>query len=273
MENEYYGVIYKITNTINSKVYIGQTTQNPKKRWREHITRSKNDNKYSTAITKAINKYGVENFIFEVVELIQYKKDLNIKEEEYIKKFNSLCPNGYNILSKVWSVTHSKEVRNKISKYNKNKKHTNSTSRYFGVMYNKKYNTWFAKAPGNKHIGIYLYEDEAAKARDIFILKFNYTGYALNFPELENKYLNNEITILSTTERKKLKYQEKTDAKQRNKEEKKQKHILPDIFPSESGDCWFVLIMSNEGIKYFDSFKTEQEAIQAHKNKLLESNL
>lgn len=84
--------LYKITNLINGKIYIGQTIH-PKKRWWEHKQRAKThyDN---YPLHLAIDKYGEDNFKFEIIEeSINY----NERETELIKQYNSLCPNGYNV--------------------------------------------------------------------------------------------------------------------------------------------------------------------------------
>ena len=85
--------IYKITNLINQKVYIGQSIH-PEKRWWEHCQRAKTlyDN---YPIHLAIRKYGEENFSFEILE---WTENFNERERELIIYFNSLSPNGYNIL-------------------------------------------------------------------------------------------------------------------------------------------------------------------------------
>lgn len=88
------GRIYKITNLINGKIYIGQTIATINERWAGHKCDSKRKN---TAIGNAINKYGEENFSIEVVEDdIDYEL-LDEKEIFYIKEYNSLYPVGYNI--------------------------------------------------------------------------------------------------------------------------------------------------------------------------------
>lgn len=91
------GFIYKITNTITNKCYIGETIRsNPESRWLQHIQNSKR-NKGCPALRDAINKYGVDKFIFDVL-IICFDEDRYKYEIEYIKKFNSQVPNGYNIL-------------------------------------------------------------------------------------------------------------------------------------------------------------------------------
>jgi group I intron endonuclease len=93
------GYIYKITNTINNKVYIGETTETtPEKRWNRHIQTLKYKDRGCPALKNAINEYGLENFKFEVI-IICFDEDVYKYEEEYINKYNSIAPNGYNILS------------------------------------------------------------------------------------------------------------------------------------------------------------------------------
>ena len=87
--------IYKITNLVNQKSYIGQSV-NIDKRLKEHINDAFNPNRkeYDYPLSRAYRKYGVENFSKEVL-CICSKEELNEKEEYYIKIFNSK-ENGYN---------------------------------------------------------------------------------------------------------------------------------------------------------------------------------
>lgn len=86
--------IYKITNKLNNKCYIGQSN-NPVRRWNKHKNCiNNNDDVSKSAIHDAIRKYGVENFDFTI---IGWFDDYNNKEKYYIKYYNSLVPNGYNI--------------------------------------------------------------------------------------------------------------------------------------------------------------------------------
>ncbi len=91
------GFIYKITNTKSGKCYVGETIKsNPEDRWRGHI-QVINRNGGCPALKDAIKKYGVDSFKFEVL-IICFDEDRFKYEKEYIKKYNSQVPNGYNIL-------------------------------------------------------------------------------------------------------------------------------------------------------------------------------
>lgn len=84
--------IYKITNLINNKVYIGQSVH-PERRWHEHIW---GNNKYKSYIHSAIKKYGVENFLFEIIESnIENYNEREIYWINFYQANNSLY--GYNL--------------------------------------------------------------------------------------------------------------------------------------------------------------------------------
>ena len=63
-------LIYKITNIINNKSYIGQTIKTAEERWKEHKAHAfgSHPNDQNKTLYKAIRKYGVENFTFEVLQ-------------------------------------------------------------------------------------------------------------------------------------------------------------------------------------------------------------
>lgn len=85
------GYIYKITNDINNKVYIGQTTYSLEERWKHHIADA---SRYPYKIYRAINKYGIEHFQIQLIEECP-NEDLDKKEIYWIGKYNSY-ENGYN---------------------------------------------------------------------------------------------------------------------------------------------------------------------------------
>jgi len=88
------GLIYIITNKVNGKQYVGQTVSKLNDRWAGHKCDARVKN---TIIAHAIVKYSPENFeIFAIEENIPYSQ-LDEKEISYIKEYNTLTPNGYNM--------------------------------------------------------------------------------------------------------------------------------------------------------------------------------
>jgi group I intron endonuclease len=91
------GYIYKITNTVNNKSYIGVTVQsNVLLRFNSHIT-SIRRGKGCPLLAKAVKKYGEVAFTFKVL-IICFDEDVLRWENDYILKYNTKSPNGYNIL-------------------------------------------------------------------------------------------------------------------------------------------------------------------------------
>ena len=88
------GFIYKITNTINGKSYIGQTIQNVKERFYQHCATKCSKAVSNMAIHRAIKKYGKSNFTVEVIEEVE-STNLNDRERYWIRYYDSYN-NGYN---------------------------------------------------------------------------------------------------------------------------------------------------------------------------------
>lgn len=86
--------IYKIKNTINEKVYIGQTIRPIQQRFRRHINDAINC-KLNTHLAKAIRKYGPEVFVVSELDSASSQQELNIKEQAWIKEYCS-TKYGYN---------------------------------------------------------------------------------------------------------------------------------------------------------------------------------
>lgn len=103
--------IYIISNTINDKKYIGQTVTTIEKRFKKHCGgHSKN-----MIIGKAIKKHGKDNFSIEILKECDSIEELNDMESYYIKLYNSITPNGYNIRSGGDNSTQNDETKKKIS--------------------------------------------------------------------------------------------------------------------------------------------------------------
>lgn len=91
--------IYKITNTVNGKVYVGQTVQKLRMRWALHKHQSLNRNR---PLYRAMRKYGISKFIIEELEVFPTgtnKERFDVREVFWIKELNSMAPNGYNLTS------------------------------------------------------------------------------------------------------------------------------------------------------------------------------
>ena len=91
--------VYKITNIINGKCYIGQTDKTAKRRLVQHKCKARNGYDKNRPIHKAINKYGEDNFIAETLETGISESEIDDRERYWIEEEKSLVPNGYNVNS------------------------------------------------------------------------------------------------------------------------------------------------------------------------------
>lgn len=129
-------IIYKTTNKINGKWYIGQDTKN-------------NPNYLGSGILikKAIQKYGKENFNKEILEFIDGGfEELNKSEIKWIKKLNAVeCNDSYNIAEGGNLISTTEKTKKKISKAMKGNSNGKANSKYKGVL-----NSQYGKR-GKKH--------------------------------------------------------------------------------------------------------------------------
>ena len=112
--------IYRILNKITKKCYIGETKcLDVTRRWNQHKKTIENNKGCCPALRDAVIKYGIENFVFTVV-VICFDDDRFKCEKEYIQKYNSVVPNGYNITNGgeggggFQGKKHTEEIKNKI---------------------------------------------------------------------------------------------------------------------------------------------------------------
>lgn len=113
--------IYKITNTITNKIYIGSAI-NIENRWNQHRTYLSKGNHRLPKLQNSVNKHGISNFIFEVIE--ECSKDLLIEREQYWINVLDSYNNGYNsrpIAHSNLGLKFSDEHKSKISKSHKGK--------------------------------------------------------------------------------------------------------------------------------------------------------
>jgi hypothetical protein len=163
--------IYKITNVINQKVYIGQAISHKKcnntyipkgmeGRFKEHIKESTRVQKYNcNALNNAIRTYGANNFIVEHLYNCQIE-EANEMETFEIKNHNSLVPNGYNINTSCNSLLPSEEMREKISLGNINTHNVKHLQKFEDFIFNddeSNFNKYISPLSKNKiQIGWYL---------------------------------------------------------------------------------------------------------------------
>ena len=146
------GVIYRITNKINGKPYVGQTRQKLSQRIYGHKS-----NKGKSAIDAAIAKYGWKNFTVEIIEVCPVES-LNEKERYWIAKLNSKAPNGYNLTDGGDGLVGcTQETRDKMSLAKKGKKRKPHSSETRAKMSAK------AKGRPSSNKGKHLSEETRAK--------------------------------------------------------------------------------------------------------------
>ena len=120
-------IVYKITNQINDKVYIGQTIRSLSERWSQHLRDSE---KLDYPLYRAMSKYGKENFNIKAIYKTNNIEDLNKKEGELISTFKSTNRDfGYNVLSGGNNWKMPQEMKDKISKALTGKKFKSNISK------------------------------------------------------------------------------------------------------------------------------------------------
>lgn len=86
--------IYKITNKLNGKAYIGKTLNSVEARWQEHIMESNKERSFERPLYRAIRKYGVKNFILETLE--EVSEDIVNEKEIFWINYCDTYQKGYN---------------------------------------------------------------------------------------------------------------------------------------------------------------------------------
>lgn len=131
------GEIYMATCKTSGKSYIGQAKSyyiyygkyrqwGGEKRWQSHIHESRSTYDHSKVLNSAIRKYGEDDFTLKILEKCK-SDELDQKEKEYIEKYNTLIPNGYNIMSGGQTRTVSEEGKKKLIESRTGRKHSDET--------------------------------------------------------------------------------------------------------------------------------------------------
>ena len=117
-KGEEVGIIYGWYNMKNGKWYVGQTVE-PENRFNSHIRGviDHNDNNY---FHRALRKYGLDNFVYCVLEENVLRANLNLKEQEWIEEFDSF-ESGYNMTAGGGQTIFSEEMKKKMSESHKGK--------------------------------------------------------------------------------------------------------------------------------------------------------
>ena len=121
-----YGIVYKATNKINGKMYIGQTVGSLDARISRHISDALLE-RYDMYFHNAVRKHGKENFDWKIIAECNSLEELNKAEIEMIEKYNTFG-NGYNLTKGGEGSSgfkHSEETKQKLSEINSGENNPN----------------------------------------------------------------------------------------------------------------------------------------------------
>lgn len=166
---QHWGCLYRLTNKITLMVYIGKSIEFNKRMG--HHKNSKN----KTYISRAVRKYGWENFKVEKIIVNVPEEDLNNLERAYIAVENTKAPNGYNLTDGgegVSGVVFSEESRKKMSE--SRRRVLSNRDRFGTVFFDKRWKKWqvCSARPEYKYIGVYSTKEKGIEALN----HYNLTG-------------------------------------------------------------------------------------------------
>jgi len=111
-KSDCFGVIYLVTNKINGKQYVGQTTKKiPLYRWKAHVSISR---KAKSPLYRSLRKYGEDAFTFVVIWSAPDKSSLDLMEQFFIDALGTISPRGYNLRLGGGNGKHSPELIKKM---------------------------------------------------------------------------------------------------------------------------------------------------------------
>ena len=145
-----YGILYKIINTVNGKIYIGQTIQSLKNRKKDH--RNCMVRLQHLPLYRAFRKYGFEKFEWTTIYSANDKNDLDKREKYYIQFYKTTRPPyGYNMTYGGEGGQHIEETKKKISESLKGRKFSEETKKKLSLSLKGKYTKEKSFWWGRKH--------------------------------------------------------------------------------------------------------------------------
>jgi len=117
-----YGIVYKATNIVDGKSYIGRTVRTLRERKNCHLSASKNKDYYKAVFYNAIRKHEFENFVWQILECCDDSCSLSMAEEWYIRYFRTKVPYGYNMSfgggsNKGWKMPEESRLKIKQARF------------------------------------------------------------------------------------------------------------------------------------------------------------
>lgn len=123
-------IVYLVTNNIDGKKYVGQTSQSLKRRWARH--QQPFNHRRNSYLYNAICKHGIENFSIEILVQVSTKEEMDYYEIGMIKALDLRNPDkGYNLTDGgggMLGFNLSEETRLKMSRHVKSEEHCKKIS-------------------------------------------------------------------------------------------------------------------------------------------------
>ena len=189
------GFVYKITNNINGKSYIGKTETDPVRRYKKHWNESRKESKKHRPLYRAFKKYGIKNFTLEILESSVYGEQLCKREIYYIDKYDTFR-NGYNCTSggEGKSYLDYDLIYDTYIKYNKNYSETAKklkiSKKNLKIQLLQRFNEPIHQDPNNREKSLLMFSKN-----DKLIKEFSGTKEALSYLQSLDSNIKSYKTI------------------------------------------------------------------------------
>tara|TARA_B100000519_G_scaffold148726_1_gene129578 strand:+ start:97 stop:795 length:699 start_codon:yes stop_codon:yes gene_type:complete len=200
MVKQQWGCIYRLTNTVNGKKYIGKTVNFKKRMYDHKICWKDYYKKKKSYLANSIRKYGWNKFKVEKIIDDIPEEDLSNLEISYIAVENTKAPYGMNLTDGgegCSGVIQSAETRKKRSKAQI--KYASNRKQFGTLFYHKKNKHWqVISPPPQKYIGSYFTKENARKALN----HYNSTGERIDSDSKQRKKGTGSISIRNKEKKK-----------------------------------------------------------------------